>query len=50
MGPVLTRRLERQFILPYSINSAAIREVDPATGAPWAKAGVNSAELGMEVA
>ena len=29
---------------------SAIREVDPAAGAPWTKAGVNSAEFGMEVA
>lgn len=29
---------------------SAIREVDPATGAPWTKAGVNSAEFGMEIA
>jgi hypothetical protein len=28
----------------------AVREVDPATGAPWTKAGVNNAEFGMEVA
>jgi hypothetical protein len=29
---------------------SAIREVDPATGAPWTKVGVNAAEFGMEVA
>jgi hypothetical protein len=28
---------------------SAIREVDPATGAPWTKV-VNAAEFGMEVA
>jgi hypothetical protein len=29
---------------------SAIRETNPATGAPWTKAGVNAAEFGMEVA
>jgi hypothetical protein len=29
---------------------SAIREADPATGVPWTKAGVNTAEFGMDVA
>jgi hypothetical protein len=33
----------------YSYKSA-MRETDPATSAPWTKAGVNGAEFGMEVA
>lgn len=31
-------------------HKTAIRESDPAPGAPWPKAGVNGAEFGMEVA